>query len=113
MGYQQKGPFVPYIGTWLKGDGSELFKTVYNNFVYLPQDNAAVVGKNPLTNPDAFGRAIVWPELFAVTSCQLAAAGRGTHGWDVYFCCLAQPMSLRPPQSVRGRTRRSRGESHC
>lgn len=57
--YQQKGPFVPYIGTWLKGDGSELFKTVYNNFVYLPQDNAAVVGKNPLTNPDAFGRAIV------------------------------------------------------
>lgn len=35
--YQQKGPFVPYIGTWLQGDGSELFKTVYNNFVYLPQ----------------------------------------------------------------------------
>jgi len=51
--------YVPYIGTWLQGDGSELFKTVYNNFVYLPQDNAAVVGKNPLTNPDAFGRAIV------------------------------------------------------
>ena len=37
VNYQQKGPFVPYIGTWGSPQGSELFKTVYNNFVYLPE----------------------------------------------------------------------------
>ena len=56
--YVQEGNFVAYIGTWGPGGKSGGFSTGYNNFIYLPQDDAKIVGKNPKDNPEAFGPAL-------------------------------------------------------
>lgn len=53
--YVQKGPFVPYIGTWSSGTSAGTFQTGYNNFVYLTQDDSKISGKNPVDDPDSFG----------------------------------------------------------
>jgi|GEM_PF-3022617 len=53
-GYVQTGDFVPYIGTW-QLDGTKVFETGYKNFIYLSQDDAKIVGKNPKDNPESFG----------------------------------------------------------
>jgi hypothetical protein len=53
--YDQEGDFVAYIGTWGPNGESGGFKTGYNNFIYLPQDDPKILGKNPLDNPEAFG----------------------------------------------------------
>jgi hypothetical protein len=59
--YDQKHAFVPYIGTWCdehnKTPGG--FKTGYKNFIYLPQDNPKIAGKNPHDNPEVFGPALI------------------------------------------------------
>jgi hypothetical protein len=53
--YKQEGVFVPYIGTWRNGSGTQDFKTGYRNFVYLSADDPKIAGKNPLSDKDAFG----------------------------------------------------------
>jgi hypothetical protein len=54
--YEQKAPFVPYIGTW--GEGSA-FYTCYKDFVYLAAEDSKIAGKNPKDDPKAFGSALV------------------------------------------------------
>jgi hypothetical protein len=54
--YKQKGPFVPYIGTWTNAEKPQgKFVTKYNHFIYLSEDNHQIKGKNPLKDPDCFG----------------------------------------------------------
>ncbi len=57
--YDQKGDFVPYIGTWGKVGSTDIFETGYKNYIYLAQDDSKIVGKNPKDNPEAFGQALV------------------------------------------------------
>lgn len=53
--YVQKGPFVPYIGTWSSGKVAGNFQTGYKNFIYLEQNNTKINGLNPDENEDSFG----------------------------------------------------------
>jgi hypothetical protein len=59
--YEQKGPFVPYIGTWTNGKKDGNFFTKYNHFIYLrhddPQLRITETGRlaNPLDNWNYFG----------------------------------------------------------
>lgn len=55
--YEQKYPFVPYIGTVMVTPGSNPggFSTSYEKFVYRTVSQMA--GKNPKDNPEAFGPA--------------------------------------------------------
>lgn len=59
--YDQKWPFVPYIGTWKLGDSSAPggFSTCYKDFVYLAVDDPKIAGKNPKDDPTVFGSALV------------------------------------------------------
>jgi hypothetical protein len=57
--YDQKYPFAPYIGTWSSAQHSGGFKTGYKNFIYLSADDAKIAGKDPKTNPEAFGKALI------------------------------------------------------
>ncbi|MEO1413454.1 MAG: hypothetical protein AAFW73_26485 [Bacteroidota bacterium] len=58
-GYQQKNPFVAYIGTWTDGGSAGGFETCYNNFIYLAADDPKIDGKDPVNNPDSFGGALI------------------------------------------------------
>lgn len=57
--YDQKGDFVPYIGTWGKAGSTDIFETGYKNYIYLAQDDSKIAGKNPKDNPEAFGQALI------------------------------------------------------
>ena len=57
--YIQKGPFIPYIGTWNSGSNAGTFQTGYNNFKYLEQNDSSISGLNPIDNPEAFGKTLV------------------------------------------------------
>jgi hypothetical protein len=60
-GYQQRNPFVPYIGTWCgrnnKTPGG--FKTGFGGYVYLPSDDKLIKDKNPYDHPDTFGLKVM------------------------------------------------------
>jgi hypothetical protein len=57
--YDNKTPFVPYIGTWSAGNEPGGFKTGYKNFIYLPKDDPKIKDKNPHDHPEAFGPALI------------------------------------------------------
>ncbi len=63
--YVQKGPFVPYIGTWksLNATTYSEFNTGYKNFVYLAADDTKIALFNPLNNPENFGPILYAPSL--------------------------------------------------
>jgi hypothetical protein len=53
---------VPYIGTWWAAPPpkeSGTFRTGYKNFIYLPEDDLKIRGRNPLDNPEYFGIPLI------------------------------------------------------
>jgi hypothetical protein len=69
--YDQKYPFVPYIGTWsdwTDNHGHNVpevapnpkWWTQYNRFRYRPINHSPIKGKNPREHPEVFGWPLTW-----------------------------------------------------